>query len=125
MERAKEQLAEYRRFRDLVREPIVVSEQICSAQVRDADAGPASEAKKNLLAGLLAIDVVQEIETLLGRQVLENLDLEALELAVRQQVLQLAGRAVEQRINADLSDARGARLACPCGKKARYAAANK
>jgi hypothetical protein len=59
--------------------------------------------KKNLLAGLLAIDVVQEIETLLGRQVMENLDLEALELAVRQQVLQLAGRAVEQRINADLS----------------------
>jgi hypothetical protein len=69
----------------------------------------------------LAIDVVQEIETLVGRQVLEDLDLEALELAVRQQVLQLAGRAVEQRINADLSDARGARLACPCGKKARYA----
>jgi hypothetical protein len=67
------------------------------------------------------MDVVQEIETLLGRQVLEDLDLEALELAVRQQVLQLAGRAVEQRINADLSDARGARLACPCGKKARYA----
>jgi hypothetical protein len=67
------------------------------------------------------MDVVQEIETLLGRQVLEDLDLEALELAVRQQVLQMAGRAVEQRINADLSDARGARLACPCGKKARYA----
>jgi hypothetical protein len=52
---------------------------------------------------------------------MENLDLEALELAVRQQVLQLAGRAVEQRINADLSDAQGSQLACPCGKKARYA----
>jgi hypothetical protein len=46
VERAKEQLAEYRRFRDLVRELIVVSEQICSAQVRDAEAGPATEAKK-------------------------------------------------------------------------------
>ena len=77
--------------------------------------------KKNLLAGLLAIDVVQEMETFLGRQVMENLDLEALELAVRQQVLQLAGKAVEQRINADLSDAQGSQLACPCGKKARYA----
>ena len=52
---------------------------------------------------------------------MENLDLEALELAVRQQVLQLAGRAVEQRINANLSDAQGSQLACPCGKKARYA----
>src|SRR6266446_2482199 len=47
--------------------------------------------KKNLFADLLATDVVQEIETLLGRQAVEDLDLEALELAVRQQVLQLAG----------------------------------
>ena len=65
--------------------------------------------------------MVQEIETLLGRQALENLDLEALELAVRQQVLQLAGRAVEQQINADLSDVQGAKLGCPCGREARYA----
>ena len=36
-------------------------------------------------------------------------------------ILQLAGRAVEQRINADLSDAQGSQRACPCGKKARYA----
>jgi len=46
--------------------------------------------KKNLFAGLLVSDVVQEIETLLGRQAVEELDLEALELAVRQQALQLA-----------------------------------
>ena len=65
--------------------------------------------------------MVQEIETLLGRQVMENLDLEALELAVRQQVLQLAGRAVEQRINADLSDGRDSQRRCSCGRKARYA----
>jgi hypothetical protein len=37
----------------------------------------------------LASDVVQEIETLLGRQGVEDLDLEALELAVRQHGLQL------------------------------------
>jgi hypothetical protein len=37
---------------------------------------------------------VQEIETLLGRQAVEELDLEALELAVRQRVLRLAGAAV-------------------------------
>ena len=45
-ERAKAQIAEYRRFRDLVRELIAVSEQICSAQVRDSDGGSATEAKK-------------------------------------------------------------------------------
>ena len=46
VERAKAQIAEYRRFRNLVRELIVVSEQICSAQVRDSQAVPATEAKK-------------------------------------------------------------------------------
>ena len=77
--------------------------------------------KKNLFADLLAIDVVQEIETLLGRQAVEELDLEALELLVRQRVLRLAGAAVEQRLNADTSDERGSRIRCSCGQEARYA----
>src|ERR1700732_1599786 len=75
--------------------------------------------KKNLFADLLATDVVQEIETLLGRQAVEDLDLEALELIVRQRVLQLAGAAVEQRLNADTSDERGSRTRCVCGQEAR------
>ena len=49
VERAKAQIAEYRRFRDLVWELIVVSEQICSAQVRDSEAVPASGTKKKPL----------------------------------------------------------------------------
>jgi hypothetical protein len=68
----------------------------------------------------LGIDAVQEIETLLGRQAVEDLDLEALELAIRQQVLQLAGAAVEQRLNADTSDERGWRTRCACGQEARW-----
>src|SRR5260370_14824282 len=77
--------------------------------------------KKNLFADLLASDVVQEIETLLGRQAVEDLDLEALELAVRQHVLQLAGAAVEQRLNADTSDESGSRTCCRCGQAVRFA----
>ena len=46
VERAKEQIAEYRRFRNLVRELIAVSEQICSAQLREPEG---SEAKKKPL----------------------------------------------------------------------------
>jgi hypothetical protein len=64
---------------------------------------------------------VQEVETLLGRQAVEDLDFEALEVAVRQQVLQLAGKAVEQRLNADLSDEARTLLPCSCGRPARYA----
>jgi|ERR1700683_1562576 len=74
-----------------------------------------ARARSDGFADLLASDVVQEIEPLLGRQAVEDLDLEALELAVRQRVLQLAGSAVEQRLNADTSDQRGARTACGCG----------
>jgi hypothetical protein len=64
---------------------------------------------------------VHEIEGLLGRQAIDGLDLEALEMAVRQQALQLAARAVEQRLNADTSDNAGPRLPCGCGGEARYA----
>jgi hypothetical protein len=49
VERAKAQIAEYHRFRSLVRELILVSEQICSAQVRNAETLPANEAKKKPL----------------------------------------------------------------------------
>jgi hypothetical protein len=51
----------------------------------------------------------------------EDLDREALELAVRKQVLQLAGAAVEQRLNADTSDERGSPTRCACGQEARLA----
>lgn len=69
----------------------------------------------------MASDVVQEIETLLGRQAVEELDLEALELAVRQRVLQLAGAAIEQRLNADTRDERDSRTCGGCGQPARFA----
>lgn len=88
----------------------------CSSRKR----GRPRRVKKNLFADLLASDVVQEIETLLGRQAVEDLDLEALELAVRQQVLQLAAAAVEQRLNADTSDAPETRIRCSCGQEARF-----
>jgi len=67
------------------------------------------------------MDVVQEVETLLGRQAVEHLDFEALEVAVRKQVLHLAGRAIEQRLNADTSDEAGSRIPCRCGGEARFA----
>jgi len=56
-----------------------------------------------------------------GRQAVADLDFEALEVAVRKQVLQLAGKAVEQRFNADRSDEVNARVRCSCGNEARYA----
>jgi len=62
------------------------------------------------------------VEALLGREALAELDFEALEVALRQRTLRLAAHAIEQRLNADLSDEAGAHLRCPCGKEARYIA---
>ncbi len=49
VERAKAQIAEYRRFRILVRELIAVSEQICSVQLRESAEVSETETKKKLL----------------------------------------------------------------------------
>jgi hypothetical protein len=51
----------------------------------------------------------------------EELDLEALELAIRQQALQLAGKAVEQLLNTDTSDEAGPRVPCRCSGEAHFA----
>jgi hypothetical protein len=82
-------------FRHLVRRFIAVSEQICDLQLRQADSQPV---KKTALDGLLAAEILWDIEALIGRQSLDQVDLEALESAVRRQVLHLAGRAVEQHL---------------------------
>ncbi len=77
--------------------------------------------KKTSLAGQLADEVAAEIDSLLGRDSSQGIDLEAIETAARRQALGLAARAIEQRINADLSDYAGPHLPCPCGDLARYA----
>jgi hypothetical protein len=49
VERTKAQLAEYRRFRQLVREMIEVSEKICSVKLRQSQTVSTTEAKKKPL----------------------------------------------------------------------------
>jgi len=46
--------------------------------------------------------------------------LEALEIATRRQALRLAARALEQRLNADITDHAGPALPCSCGGVAQY-----
>ena len=65
-------------------------------------------------------EIVQEIEILLGRQSITDLDLEAVEMAARRQALRLAARALEQRLNTDTRDHVGPELPCPCGGSAKY-----
>ena len=71
---------------------------------------PPPERLKRGLQADLQDEIVQEIETLLGRQAVADLDFEAVEMAARRQALRLAARALEQRLNADTSDHAGPEL---------------
>ena len=76
--------------------------------------------RKRGLQNDLQNEIVQEIETLLGRQSIADLDFEAIEMAARRQTLRLAARALEQRLNTDTSDHVGPQLPCRCGGSAQY-----
>jgi len=73
------------------------------------------------VAAELAHDVAVDLDALLGCGASDGMDFEAIETAARRQVLALAARAIEQRLNADTSDHSGPSLDCECGQAARYA----
>lgn len=77
--------------------------------------------EKRGLQAILADELAGEVEALIGREAVAALDFERLEVTVRRRALELAARAVEQRLNADLSDYLGPTTPCPCGEPARYA----
>jgi hypothetical protein len=61
------------------------------------------------------------VDALLGSGASDGIDFEAVETALRRQVLGLAARAIEQKFNADTSDCTGPFRPCRCGHPARYA----
>jgi hypothetical protein len=88
---------------------------------RAGDSGLATGREKGGLKEAFDAEVTAEIEALVGEGAVDGLDFEAFETAVRRRALQVAARAVERRLNADISDYVGPSLPCPCGKEARYA----
>jgi hypothetical protein len=80
---------------------------------------PPPRRPKKRLPTDLPKEVVQEIETLLGRQPVADLDFEVVEKAARRQALRLAAHALEQRLNADTRDHEGPELLCSCGGSAK------
>lgn len=66
-------------------------------------------------------EITAEIEALIGPGAADRIDFEAIEIAARREVLKIAARAIEQRLNQDESDHSGPVVACSCGNQARYA----
>ena len=119
VERTRAQIAEHRRFRALAAELVEVSEQLCQARLAEGDDGANGE-EKNAFATAFIAEIQAEVEALLGQGTSEALDLEAWETAARRCALQVAARALEEKLNADSSDYRGPWLSCQCGRSARY-----
>jgi hypothetical protein len=76
--------------------------------------------KKTALAVEVRSEVAEELVALLGRQSVEELDLEALEMVARRTVLAWAARLIQNWLNADESDRRRSVVLCGCGRAARY-----
>ena len=86
-------------------------------QARCGHAGHAG--KKGGLHSALAQEVEAEVERLIGEGVLD--DFQAVETEARRVALQLMGRALTHRLNADHCDDEGPSLPCQCGGEARNA----
>ena len=83
--------------------------------------GLAGGGQKGGFAAAFEAEIVAEIEALVGDGAVDGWDLEAIETAARHQAMRVAARAVERRLNADLSDYLGSTQPCACGRPARYA----
>ena len=65
--------------------------------------------------------ITAELDALIGPGRVDEQDFEALEQALRHQVLEITAQVMAQRFNADDSDHSGSTTACACGQTARYA----
>ena len=115
------QVAECRRLRRLVAELIEISERLCDARAARPGRQGAGLRKKKACAPLFGPAIEAEIDRFITPGAADALDFEAIETHVRRRALELAARAVEQRLNADREDYRGPAAPCACGQAARYA----
>jgi hypothetical protein len=88
---------------------------------RDRAGRLARGGQKGGLEEALAAEISQEIDQLIGDQVADSWDLEAIESATRHRALRIAATLIACRLNADHSDYRGPQQPCACGGAARFA----
>ncbi len=110
------QIAECRRLRRLVTELIDVSDDLCRSRLKKGTSA------RKACAQEFAPALEAEIDRFVAPGAADGIDLAAFELHVRRQALRLAARAVERRLNADLSGGGQRPRECrSCGRQGRYA----
>jgi hypothetical protein len=108
---ARQQIEQGHKLREQVEQYREACEQWADAQLERSQAASTGAAEKGGLQTDLQNEIVREIA---------DLDFEVVEMAARCQVLRLAARLLEQRLNTDTSDHVGPQRPCPCGGSAQY-----
>src|SRR5207244_13532801 len=92
VQQSKQQVAEYKRFRELARELIEISDQICDLRLKDLQGVREVETKKKRNRGKSAREDGAEDRRTVGSQGPGEIQLEAFETAVAPQALAAAAR---------------------------------
>ena len=114
----RQQLEEGRRFWKLAQEFAEVSDELSRRKL--SEGWSESDGQKGGLKKEFEIQIVAEIERLIGKGAAVGLDFEAIETAARREAMRIAARAVEKKLNEDFSDYEGPLLPCSCGGLMRY-----
>ena len=84
-------------------------------------AGTRGGREKGGFAETVAAETAGEVERLTGAGTADGIDFEAVGTAARRLALEVVGKALAARPDADRSDGKGARQPCACGARARHA----
>ena len=101
------QRAECQRLRRLTIELIEVSETLCEAR-------EGTDTKK-AFESVVAVETSSEVERLIAGTPADDIDMEAVETALKRKMLEKGARELEWNLNADKSDHVGSSLTCGCG----------
>ncbi|MCE2426170.1 MAG: ISKra4 family transposase [Pseudomonadales bacterium] len=91
------------------------------SRAADDRAGRGRSREKGGFAETVAAELGAEVERLIGAGPADGIDFEAVETAARRLALEVVGKALAARLNADRTDEKGSGQPCACGATARYA----
>ena len=105
LEETRQQLAEYWRFLDLVKQFTEVNEKLCDLLPKAGQEKNSAPSQCEALSSTFAAEVQQEIEFLLGAHLFSaTVDIEALENSIKRNVVKFVAKINSSILNADRSD---------------------
>ena len=119
--KAEREIAEFRRFEQLIRAFIEVNAKICRARSAEARAGVSGKKTTAAACEKASSQLEQQLQRIFAdRHKTGQLDLEAAEMAIRSTVHQTGADAVTELLRLSPPDDDHRSIPCTCGRVARY-----